>query len=379
METPVRLRRKPAEPAGPDPGWYDDPLGAAGWLRYWDGTTWTDSTTPDPAAAPHSSAAPRRAALVHPSYTPAASGGPRRAANLVTAPATPESAGPDSIDALFGEPAPAEQPLLAGTAGQALLAAAGHLTSAPPREKSRRYPVSPRNFVLVTLTAALVAAAGLLLTNSGLIPAHHRAATPTPVSSTVPTSSPTSGVTATPTPLVDGQPVTVTASDCRTQPIAAVPASGVQLSDIATTGTYQSDAGWQVLVPAGWVARSATAASTGAGQLAVFSSSAEPGVGMSLTVTAAAADAPVAPAAQLAGCQLLTYLALNRIDAQPLPKPSDGYWLAARHGARAAVAYTLRTTVGDASVLEIGPTTQLKRRGATAPALAVLGSLADAS
>jgi len=39
-------------------GWYPDPSGAQGRLRYWDGSTWSDATTTDPATPPPKSSPP---------------------------------------------------------------------------------------------------------------------------------------------------------------------------------------------------------------------------------------------------------------------------------------------------------------------------------
>ncbi len=36
----------PAQPAPPPPGWYPDPDGAAGMVRWWSGTSWSDVATP---------------------------------------------------------------------------------------------------------------------------------------------------------------------------------------------------------------------------------------------------------------------------------------------------------------------------------------------
>lgn len=46
----------------PQPGWYPDPAGPTWSLRYWDGTQWTDKTTPRPTSpAPGDGAAPTQA------------------------------------------------------------------------------------------------------------------------------------------------------------------------------------------------------------------------------------------------------------------------------------------------------------------------------
>jgi hypothetical protein len=39
-------------------GWYSDPSGVPGQLRWWDGARWTDHVTPDPAAVPAAAGAP---------------------------------------------------------------------------------------------------------------------------------------------------------------------------------------------------------------------------------------------------------------------------------------------------------------------------------
>jgi hypothetical protein len=60
----------PAQPAPPPPGWYPDPDGAAGMVRWWSGTSWSDVATPaGPGVAVQSS--PVRAPPVRPPAPPA--------------------------------------------------------------------------------------------------------------------------------------------------------------------------------------------------------------------------------------------------------------------------------------------------------------------
>lgn len=42
----------------PTPGWYPDPAGSPGMYRYWDGQSWTQATTTDPASTPAPVAGP---------------------------------------------------------------------------------------------------------------------------------------------------------------------------------------------------------------------------------------------------------------------------------------------------------------------------------
>jgi hypothetical protein len=60
----------PAQPAPPPPGWYPDPDGAAGMVRWWSGTSWSDVATPaGPGVAVQSS--PVLAPPVRPPAPPA--------------------------------------------------------------------------------------------------------------------------------------------------------------------------------------------------------------------------------------------------------------------------------------------------------------------
>lgn len=56
------------------PGWFPDPRGPAGLLRYWDGIRWTDYTASDPGAGAFTAPAPRSSpAVAAPTFSP----GPR--------------------------------------------------------------------------------------------------------------------------------------------------------------------------------------------------------------------------------------------------------------------------------------------------------------